>query len=206
MERPCWWALCLTCWSLSGSLVPLYHLSDRCVVTFSTEKAGVLWSIGSCCCWASCAQFAHWDLFCEVVPCGGVRNEPRWDRGSFALRMDKAVKWEAQGWRRWLESPQRRELKVSCMQQTRWPQDVKILPLLRFAWQLLFFLAASTAGVLPYRCGLHLMGNGGGGSCRNGSPLSGDLCLVPCEEATVEVLAQWQHPAAHGPGMLSATL
>lgn len=68
------------------------------------------------------------------------------------------------------------------MQQARWPQDMKILPLLRFAWQLFFFLffffAASIAGVLPYRCGLHLMGNGRGGSCRNGSPLSGDLCLV----------------------------
>ena len=70
------------------------------------------------------------------------------------------------------------------------------------------FLAASVAGVLPYRCSLHLMGNRGEGGCRNASPLLGDLCLAPCKEAadSVKVLTQWMSLAAHGPGMVSATL
>lgn len=67
------------------------------------------------------------------------------------------------------------------------------------------FLAASVAGVLPYRCSLHLMGNREG-SCRNASPLVGDLCLVPCKEAAVKVLTQWLPLAAHGPGVVSATM
>ena len=68
------------------------------------------------------------------------------------------------------------------------------------------FLAAGVAGVLPYRCSLHLMGNRGEGGCRNTSPLLGDLCLVPCKEAAVKVLTQWMSLAAHGPDMVSATL
>lgn len=76
MERPYWWALCLTCRSLSGSLIPLYHLSDRCVVTFSIEKAGVFvehWKLLLLS--QLCSLFAPGDIYSEVVPCGRVRNE-----------------------------------------------------------------------------------------------------------------------------------
>lgn len=48
-------------------------------------------------------------------------------------RHKKAQKGEAQEWRRGVESPRGRELEESCMQQARWLQDVKFLPLLRFA-------------------------------------------------------------------------
>lgn len=68
-----------------------------------------------------------------IVPWRMVRNKLKRELGACPSSRKGMEEGVSQGWRRGIENPERRELEENGRQHFRWLQDMKILPLLRFA-------------------------------------------------------------------------